>query len=149
MSADLTALESWVAPLLQALTPGARAALAGRVARDLRRSQLARIKGQTNPDGSAYAPRIPQSRRRTGTIRRGALFKKIGGFARASADADSAGVLFSGRVGRIALVHQSGLVDQVRQDGPVHQYTRRELLGFSPDDVAAVRAGVLTHLGAN
>lgn len=55
--AQLDTLEDWVAPLLAKLTPAARRSLALAVARDLRRSQAARIAAQRNPDGSRFEPR--------------------------------------------------------------------------------------------
>ncbi len=146
---DLSALETWVEPLLGALSPAGRTRIAARVAADLRRSQVERIRANRNPDGSAYAPRLSQARRRSGAIKRGAMFRKLATYLKSSANADSAAVTFSGRVGRIALVHQAGLTDQVRPDGPMHRYARRQLLGFGPADLTALRASILTHLEAS
>ena len=52
--------EEWVGPLLAKLDDQQRRALARNVARDLRRRQRERIRAQTNPDGTPYAPRKEQ-----------------------------------------------------------------------------------------
>ncbi|MEF0773996.1 phage virion morphogenesis protein, partial [Pseudomonas aeruginosa] len=51
MADSLEALEDWAGPILRALEPGPRAALAHSLARDLRRSQQKRVMAQRNPDG--------------------------------------------------------------------------------------------------
>lgn len=71
MADSLEALEDWAGPMLRALEPGPRAALARSLARDLRRSQQKRVMVQRNPDGSAYEPRKKRELRgKQGRIRR-------------------------------------------------------------------------------
>lgn len=145
---DLQALDDWLAPLLANLTPAARRQLARQVARDLRRSQQQRIAAQRNPDGSAYEPRKPQLHERKGQIRRRAMFAKIrmATHLKTQATADEASVGFAGRVARIASVHQLGLRDRVRPDGPEIGYPRRQLLGLPRDDCASLRDMVLKFI---
>ncbi|WP_377153678.1 phage virion morphogenesis protein [Roseateles sp. UC29_93] len=86
----------------------------------MRRQQQQRIAAQLNPDGSRFEARKATLRDRKGKIRRGAMFAKIRTAAhlRIEASPDEASVGFAGRVARIASVHQLGLRDRVRPDGP-------------------------------
>jgi len=144
-------LTDWCAGLLSRLEPSARAALAREVAARLRQSQQRRIRANLNPDGSAYEPRKPQFRNRAGSLRRGAMFRKIGSarWLKAQSSADGAIVAFAGQVQRIAQVHQYGQRDTLRnrgRTGPEASYPARELLGFSTEDIESVKDIVLSHL---
>ena len=144
---SLTARETWCAPLLANLQPGARRALARAMANDLRRSQSGRIAQQQNPDGSAYEPRKPRIRDKKGRIRRGMFAKlRTAKFLRAKSDQDSAAVEFTGRVARLARVHQEGGEDRVAKGGPRVRYAKRELLGYSSGDLRMVRDHLVKHL---
>jgi len=57
MSEDLAELERIAGALLRATAPPERRRILRAMAKDLQRSQSARIGRQQNPDGSAYAPR--------------------------------------------------------------------------------------------
>jgi phage virion morphogenesis protein len=143
---DLIALEDWLAPLLAKLQPNERRKLAHDMARDLRRSQAQRIAAQRNPNGSSYVPRKAQLRDRKGRVRR-KMFNKIrqATHLKTQATAGEASVGFAGRVARIASVHQHGLYDRVRPEGPVTTYHRRQLLGFTDADVSQIER-LLLHL---
>ena len=147
MSDDLAALEDWLGPLIRQLEPAQRRVLTRQVARDLRRRQVANIKAQRNPDGTAFAPR-KRLRARSGAIRRRAMFQRIRlpKYLKARGDAREARVGFSGLVARIARVHQYGLRDRVERDGPTVDYPERHLLGYSADDIEAIRNSVIDHL---
>ena len=126
----------WLAPLLDPLTPAARAALGRRLAQGLRRRTAQRIAAQQNPDGSPFAPR--RIRARQGGIRRrvaGKMFRKLrqSGHLKAVGDADGAAVGYRGRAAHTAQVHQHGLRDRVAP-GIHHRYAARRLLGFSAAD---------------
>lgn len=144
---DLEKLEGWAASVLRQLEPGARRALARRVATDLRRSQQRRIMEQRNPDGSPFEPRR-NLRERRGRIRRAAMFVKMrqSRYLRVAASPRDAAVYFTGRVARIARVHQEGAVDAVEPGGPRVRYDRRELLGFTRADVQHIRELIIQHL---
>lgn len=148
MTDNLESLEDWAAPLIARLSRSERRTLTRRVARDLRRSQAARIKSQRNPDGSAYAPRKPQNRRKQGGIRRRAMFSKIrtAKYLKLHADADSAGVGFTRHTAEIARVHQTGARARVNKQGLTYDYPARRLLGFAAGDVQAIRDSILHHL---
>lgn len=217
MSDELKQLEDWVAPLIEKLTPKERRALARDVAGDLRRSQVARIKAQKNPDGSGFKNRKPQKvrkpkndpvrflykkpggvireammvswqdqglrmtgydrevnairtfrrdrverwlkpnasgsdasklRSQRGKVRDKAMFTKMrtAKYLKIKAGADSASVGFLGSVARIARVHQYGLRDRVKKNGPQHHYDRRQLLGFTAEDRERIRDSLIDHL---
>lgn len=150
MSEDLQRLEAWVAPLLQRLKPVERNRLARKVGTALRRAQQRRIASQHNPDGSPFAPRraAPPRRAKAGRIKRGAMFVKIrqARHLRVRVTPNEVAVGFTGRVSRIALVHQEGRSDTVAKGGLKHTYARRKLLGFSPADEQLVRDLILDHL---
>ncbi|MGM0535552.1 MAG: phage virion morphogenesis protein [Pseudomonadota bacterium] len=150
MTDDLDALEDWAAPLLERLQPAERRKLARDIARELRKRQAARIKRQENPDGSPFAPRKPQAREQAGAIRRGAMFTKIrqAKYLKGRGLSDVATIGFTGRVARIARVHQYGLRDHVDRDGPWHDYPERELIGYSDADRAVIRDMILDRLGS-
>lgn len=151
MTEDLRALDDWLAPLLAGITPTARRRLARDLARDLRRQQQQRIAAQLNPDGTRYEVRKTTLRDRKGKIRRGAMFAKIrtATYLRIEASPDEASVGFAGRVARIASVHQLGLRDRVRPDGPEVQYTARRLLGLTATDREAIRDRILSMLASD
>ena len=143
---NANALAHWVDPLLAALTPGQRATLAAELARALRQTQRARIRANLNPDGSPYAPRVPQARRQSGAIKRGAMFRRIGRHIHARSNSAGLSLAFSGRVARIAGVHHYGERDRVRPGGPMADYPARELLGLSAEDRDLVQDRILHHL---
>lgn len=149
MAYNMEALEEWVGPLLAQLDVKQRRALARNVARDLRRRQRERIRAQTNPDGSPYAPRKAQRlRAQQGSIRRRAMFTKLSTakWLKATNHGDTAVVGFFGNVARLATTHQRGLKDRVSRDGPQVEYAQRELLGFTALDSEMIMDSVLTHL---
>ncbi|HED1243089.1 TPA: phage virion morphogenesis protein [Enterobacter bugandensis] len=122
--------------LIAALSPAARRKLAGEIAKELRKSQQQRIKQQKAPDGSPYQARKRQPlRAKTGRIKR-AMFQKLrtSRYMKATGRENSAVVEFTGKVKRIAQVHQYGLKDRPNSSSEDVQYPKRQLLGFSMED---------------
>lgn len=150
MADDLTAVEDWAAAFLARLDPGQRRTLAGQIARELRRSQQARIAAQENPDGSAFQARKPQPRKlrdKIGSIKRGPMFKKMRLAKRLKiieATAEEIGVGFTGRNARIAAQHQEGLAERIA--GRTIRYPERRLLGFTDADSSRIMDQVLAFL---
>lgn len=150
MADDLSALENWATPLLQALTGPERRRLAREVGQALRRSQQARIAAQQNPDGSDYAPRKAQdntnARKAKGRIRR-AMFTKLrtARFLRILLDDEGVSVGFTGRTAKIATVHQEGGRDAARPGGRSIRYEARVLLGLTEDDRQMIADLILKH----
>lgn len=134
--------------LLDAMSPAARRRLAVDIAKRLRQSQQQRIKSQKAPDGTAYVPRKPQRiRDKKGRVKC-AMFAKLRNarYLKASGDDKSAVVEFTGKVKRIARVHQSGLKDKPGRNSAEVQYPERPLLGFSDEDTALVENIIIEHL---
>ena len=150
MANDLDALEDWAGVLLNKLEPAARSKLARSLAQKLRRSQQQRVKQQRNPDGSPYAARKPRDLKgKKGRIKRQAkMFQKLpkASYMKAKGDGQSITVGFTGRVARIAQVHQYGLKDRAEADAPEVRFEQREVLGFTAADLEVIRDGVLAHL---
>ncbi|OLU22475.1 phage virion morphogenesis protein [Pseudomonas sp. PA15(2017)] len=149
MADNLNALEDWAGALLAKLGPTERRQLTQRVARNLRRSQQQRIATQRNPDGTAYAPRKSrkQLRGKRGRIRR-TMFAKLrtAKLLKLQSNADRVSIAFLGRAARIARVHQQGLNDRPGRGQADVRYERRELLGFTPAELDAIRDQLLEHL---
>ncbi|MGP9666001.1 phage virion morphogenesis protein [Halomonas sp. AOP22-C1-8] len=149
MSDDIQALDDWLSPLIAKLDAKQRRRLARKVAQDLRRRQRERIRAQTNPDGTPFAPRkVPSLRAKQGGIRRRAMFSKLSTarWLKATNQGDTAVVGFFGNVARLTKTHQYGLRDRVSRDGPRVEYAQRELLGFTAQDREHIAGSVLTHL---
>ncbi len=150
MADSLQALEDWAGPILRALEPGPRAALARSLARDLRRSQQKRVMAQRNPDGSAYEPRKKRELRgKQGRIRRKIkMFQKLRTvrYLRAKGDAQAIILSYSGRAARIAQVHQYGMTDRAEQNSPKIRYAKRRLLGITISDRATIRDTLLSKI---
>jgi phage virion morphogenesis protein len=152
---ELQALEKWASSLLTQLSPAARRTAMRDVARELRRSQQARIASQRNPDESAYEPRRARAakggkklREKKGRIKRAAMFAKLrtARFLKVEADASGLAIGFAGRVARLARVHQFGEMERVAPGGPEYRYPARVLLGFTGADREMIRDRLLGHL---
>jgi phage virion morphogenesis protein len=134
--------------LIAALSPAARRKLAGEIAKELRKSQQQRIKQQKAPDGSPYQARKRQPlRAKTGRIKR-AMFQKLrtSRYMKATGRENSAVVEFTGKVQRIAQVHQYGLKDRPSPSAQEIQYPERQLLGFSQVDEDNIKAVIVNFL---
>ncbi|HIB9010446.1 MULTISPECIES: phage virion morphogenesis protein [Citrobacter] len=145
---ELTPFDNQVAGLIGALAPASRRKLAAEIAKELRRSQQQRIKQQKAPDGTPYQARKRQPlRAKKGRIKR-AMFQKLrtSRYMKASGRNDAAVVEFTGKVQRIAQIHQLGLKDRPNLHVQDVQYPERQLLGFSQDDKQFVEELVIKHL---
>ncbi|PSN08529.1 phage virion morphogenesis protein [Siccibacter turicensis] len=145
---DFKPFEDKLAGLIASLSPAGRRRLAVDMAKKLRQSQQRRIKSQQNPDGTAFAQRKRQpARAKSGRVRR-EMFAKLrtGRFMKARGGDDGAVVEFTGKVQRIAQVHQYGLKDKPARNGAAVEYPARELLGFTEDDRSVVETIITDHL---
>lgn len=133
---DFKPFDDKLAGIIGALSPASRRRLASDIAKELRRSQQQRIKQQKAPDGTPYQERKRQPlRAKKGRIKR-AMFQKLrtNRYMKASGRNDSAVVEFTGKVQRIAQIHQHGLKDRPNPYAQDVQYPERQLLGFSMTD---------------
>lgn len=152
---ELQAVEKWAGALLAQLSPAGRRKAMLDIARDLRRSQQARIAAQKDPDGAGYAPRKSRVQKggkklrgKRGRIKRAAMFAKLRTARYLQLEATPAGLAigFAGRVARVARVHQLGEVDRVAPGGPEVRYPARVLLGFTDADRELIRDKLLEHV---
>lgn len=150
MASNLEALETWAAVLLDRLEPGERGKLVRSIGQELRRSQQKRVMAQENPDGSKFAPRKQRNLRgKQGRIRRQlAMFKKLrtASYLKVRADNNAVTVGFTGRIARIARVHQYGLKDRPERNAPDVRYEQRKVLGFMESDIELIRTALLSEL---
>lgn len=133
---DLTVLQERLAGLIASLSPAARRQMAAEIAKKLRASQQQRIKRQQAPDGTPYAARKRQPvRSKKGRIKR-EMFAKLrtSRFMKAKGSDSAAVVEFTGKVQRMARVHQYGLKDRPNRHSEDVQYEARQLLGFGRVD---------------
>ncbi|MEZ0150117.1 MAG: phage virion morphogenesis protein [Candidatus Reddybacter sp.] len=143
---DPAVINQWLGSVLAPLNPGQRRRFFRQLASDLQRSQSDRIKAQQNPDGSAFQPRKP--RQKKGAVRQRAMFARIRNRKnlRRASSAEHAEVGFNRRMGRIAEVHQHGLVSEVSKGGPLVKYAQRQLLGLSAADIDRIEQSALQFL---
>ncbi|CAM4203769.1 MULTISPECIES: phage virion morphogenesis protein [Lelliottia] len=137
-----------LAGLIGALSPAGRRKLAAQIAKELRKAQQQRIKQQKAPDGKPYQARKRQPlRTKSGRIKR-AMFQKLrtSRYMKASGQKDAAVVEFTGKVQRIAQIHQYGLKDRPNQFSQDVQYPERQLLGYSGVDSEIIHKLIANHL---
>lgn len=145
---DFKHFDDQLAGLLAALSPAGRRRLAGEIAKQLRAAQQQRIKQQKAPDGSPYQARKRQPlRAKSGRIKR-AMFQKLrtSRYMKANGGESSAVVEFTGKVQRIARVHQYGLKDRPSVHAQNVQYAERQLIGFNEEDKVLVQNLLLKHI---
>ncbi|MFA8114466.1 phage virion morphogenesis protein [Escherichia coli] len=138
-----------LAGLIAAISPAGRRKLAAEIAKELRRSQQQRIKQQKAPDGTPYQARKRQPlRAKSGRIKR-SMFQKLrtSRYMKTSGRNDAAVVEFTGKVQRIARIHQLGLKDRPNPNSGDIQYPERQLLGFSREDKQLIDMLAVKHLG--
>lgn len=148
---ELTPFDNQLAGLIGALSPASRRRLASDIAKELRRSQQQRIKQQKAPDGTPYQARKRQPlRAKKGRIKR-AMFQKLrtSRYMKASGRNDAAVVEFTGKVQRIARVHQFGLKDRPNVHSQDVQYPERQLFGFSLNDKKLIENLVLGYVNCH
>jgi phage virion morphogenesis protein len=149
MTNRLETLEDWAAGLLGQLEPASRNTLARSIGQALRRSQQQRIIAQRNPDGSKYAPRKQRNLRgKQGRVKRKVqMFQKLrtASFLKVQGDGNAISVGFTGRIARIARVHQYGLKDRAERGAPDVRYEQREVLGLTDTDLGLIRDSMLTY----
>jgi phage virion morphogenesis protein len=71
---------------------------------------------------------------------------KMARYLKAQGSEQAVTVGFTGRIARIARVHQYGLKDRAERGAPDVRYARRELLGLAKDDLKLVEDLILEHL---
>jgi phage virion morphogenesis protein len=137
-----------LAGLIAALSPASRRRMAADIAKTLRTRQQRRIKTQKAPDGTPYAARKRQPvRAKKGRVKR-EMFAKLrtNRFMKATGRDDAAVVEFTGKVQRIARVHQYGLKDRPSSNNLCVQYEMRPLLGITSENESKIRAIIIEYI---
>lgn len=133
---ELHQLSAHLESIIYQLNEQQRRQLASKIGQEIRKNQKKRIGKQQNPDGSAYIPR-KRLRSRSGKLR-GKMFKKLGTakYLKLSKTPEGVEIGFQDYIGRIARIHQDGLVDSVyTSKGKIRiRYAQRVLLGFTQQD---------------
>ena len=145
---ELTAFDTRLAGLIEALSPQSRKAMAATIAKRLRKHQQQRIKRQVTPEGQPFAPRQSQPLRdKKGRIKR-EMFAKLrtAKYMKAKGTDRDAVVEFTGQVQRMAKVHQYGLRDRPSVRAKEMQYPARPLLGLDAEDMKIVENELLRLL---
>lgn len=145
---DFKPFDDKLAGLIAALSPTARRRMAADIAKTLRSRQQRRIKTQKAPDGTPYAARKRQLvKAKEGRVKR-EMFAKLrtSRFMKATAGNDAAVVEFTGKVQRMANVHQYGLKDKPGRNSKLVQYDSRPLIGFESDDVLVIQEMIIKSL---
>ncbi len=129
--------------LTEALTVTERRKLMRTIATKLRTRNRDRIRRNIDPDGNAFVNRKREQRL---LKRRGLMFKKLGPYVRSESTDSMAAVGIYDRLGRKMLVHQEGRIQQPTIRAKPYHYPRRELLGFSPDDITLIEETIVQSL---
>jgi phage virion morphogenesis protein len=132
--------EDKLAGLIANLSPAARRKMTAEIAKKLRASQQQRIKRQQAPDGTPYAARKRQPvKGKKGRVKR-EMFTKLrtNRYMKAKGSSEAAVVEFTGRVHRIAIVHQKGQSDKPNKFSKEVKYAQRELLGLTNNEVKII-----------
>ncbi|MDM2736139.1 phage virion morphogenesis protein [Citrobacter sp. Ct235] len=148
---DFKPFDDKLAGLIAALSPAARRRMAADIAKTLRARQQRRIKTQKAPDGTPYAARKRQPvKAKKGRVKR-EMFAKLrtSRFMKATAGNNAAVVEFTGKVQRIANVHQYGLNDRPNRNSHYMKYEMRPLFGFNEESNKQVENVILTMLMKN
>ncbi|WP_440524691.1 phage virion morphogenesis protein [Serratia sarumanii] len=146
---DFQTLDDTLSVLLQQLSPQSRRVFTRQVAKELRQRQQKHIQEQKNPDGSPYIPRKNKRRDKQGRIRR-KMFTRLrtARFMKTESGPDEAAVTFAAGVTNLSAVHHYGLRDKVSRNGPTVRYERRQLLGFTDDDIEWIKDLALGHIAS-
>ncbi|SUW63510.1 Mu-like prophage protein gpG [Buttiauxella agrestis] len=140
--------EDKLAGLIASLSPAARRRMTAEIAKQLRTSQQQRIKRQQAPDGTPYAARKRQPvKGKKGRVKR-QMFTKLrtNRYMKAKGTNEAAVVEFTGRVQRMARVHQEGLKDKPNRYSESVQYEARPLLGIDKTSIQLIEKELLITL---
>lgn len=76
------------------------------------------------------------------------MFQKLrtASFLKVQGDGNAMSVGFTGRIARIARVHQYGLKDRAERGAPDVRYEQRGILGLTDTDLDLIRDQLLEHL---
>lgn len=135
---ELSAVKAWAGALLARHSPAGKRKATRDLARELRRSQQARIAAQKNPDGSGYEPRKRRSdggclQGKRGRVKRPAMFAKLRNsrWMLIEGNGRELTIGFAGRVARLACAHQFSEKSRIEPGGPKYRYPACVLRGLT------------------
>lgn len=131
MSDNFDELNPWLERINQQLDDGQKRRLNRRLATKLRTAMKRRIRDQKDPSGRKFTPR---KRDRVGSIKRGAMFKRLPRMIKTAYSSRHAEVGFGGRTAEVMKVHQYGQTIKPSENASPTRYPVRETVGFSDDD---------------
>lgn len=145
---DLQPFEDKLAALIATLSPSGRRRMAADIAKKVRAGQQKRIKSQKAPDGTPYEARKRQPVKAKNGRVKSQMFEKLRAsrYMKAKGTDSAAVVDFTGKVQRIARVHQLGLKDRPSRNSEEVTYPVRQLLGFSDEDRQLVEEVIIAYL---
>lgn len=150
-SEGLAAIGPYFAEMLADLSPARKKAVSRKIGLQLRRSNVARIAANIEPDGSAMEKRKPR-RERVRDRAKAKMFRKLR-YARnfkVKPSADGVELAPIGKVAKIAGIHHFGLDGYVgtTPDGRSirARYAERKLLGFGNGDIDEMTDELLAWL---
>lgn len=144
---NFSLLNQWLDQFAQQLQPNQKRYLMRLLAQGLRVRMRDRIKQQKDPNDRRF---VPRKRDQVGKIKRsGAMFQNIGRQIKTAYSASTAEVGFSDRTAKIARIHQYGQVDRPTKTAKPTRYYKRELVGFSDDDIQYIEQTIIDFLGRN
>lgn len=131
MSDNFDELASWLERINQQLDANQKRKLNRRISTKMRTAWKRRIKAQKDPDGRKFTPR---KRDQAGSIRRGAMFKRLPKMLKTAYSSRHAEIGFSGRTAEVMKVHQFGQTIKPNENSKPTRYPVRETIGWSDDD---------------
>ncbi|GHK16935.1 virion morphogenesis protein [Escherichia coli] len=144
---ELTALQERLAGLIASLSPAARRQMAVEVAKScvpVSNSVSSASRYRRHP---VCGTKAPAGAGKKGRIKR-EMFAKLrtSRFMKAKGSDSAAVVEFTGKVQRMARVHQYGLKDRPNRNSRDVQYEARPLLGYSSSDLQKVESLIMDAL---
>ncbi len=131
MSDNFDELGPWIDRIAQQLNASQTRKLNQRLSTKLRTALKRRIAVQKDPDGRKFTPR---KRSQRGSIRSGAMFKRLPKMIKTAYSSSHAEIGFSGRTAEVMKVHQYGLTIRPNENSKPTRYAVRETIGWSEED---------------
>lgn len=131
MSDNFDELAPWLDRIDKQLDANQKRKLNRRISTKMRTAWKRRIKAQKDPDGRKFTPR---KRDQAGSIRRGAMFKRLPKMLKTAYSSRHAEIGFSGRTAEVMKVHQFGETIKPNEKSKPTRYAVRETVGWSDDD---------------
>ncbi len=131
MSDNFDELAPWIDRIGKQLSPNETRTLNRRIATKIRTNWKRRIKAQKDPNGRTFTPR---KRDQPGSIRSGAMFKRLPKLLKTAYSSTHAEIGFAGRTAEVMAVHQYGKTIKPSEDSKATRYPIRETVGWSDED---------------